>query len=415
MPEPSIHRKLRVLASAAKYDASCASSGSKGRNEKGLGSTQGMGICHSYTPDGRCISLLKVLMTNVCIYDCAYCVSRRSSGVERATFEPDELVTLTLDFYRRNYIEGLFLSSAVRRSADDTMERMISIAQRLREREAFAGYIHLKAVAGASDALIRKAGRYADRVSVNIELPSRADLSRLAPEKEGEQIEGSMGALREAIDESIQARRSRRIKRKEMIAPAGQSTQMIVGATPSPDRLVLNTAHHLYTRYRMRRVYYSGYSPIPFAAAGMPAKAPPLVREHRLYQADWLLRFYGFDVDEIASEADPNLRLDIDPKLAWALKHRELFPVDLNTAPRELLLRVPGLGVRNAQKIIASRRHIPITMTVLQRMRVALRKVAPFVITRDRNPAPLRWLEHANLEAQVKPQQLSLFDQPLQT
>lgn len=406
---PDIRRKLRVLADAAKFDASCASSGSKRSGGKGLGSTQGMGICHSYTPDGRCISLLKVLLTNVCVYDCAYCINRRSSDVERATFEPEELVRLTMDFYRRNYIEGLFLSSGIRKSADDTLLRMIEVARLLRERESFGGYIHLKAVAGASEALAQRAGLYADRVSVNIELPKDTDLQRLAPEKRSSQIEGSMSAIRSAIDESRSSRRRARAK-PPRVAPAGQSTQMIIGATPAQDRDVLHTASRLYAHHRLRRVYYSAFSPIPHASLALPTKPAPLVREHRLYQADWLLRFYGFDVDEVTPSSAPALDLDIDPKLAWALAHRERFPVHLDTAPREMLLRVPGLGVRSVQRILSMRRQHKVTLESLRALRVPLRKVSPFIVTSDAHHGASQLLDRQDLRRRLLPAtQLPLF------
>jgi len=401
MDQGVIGRKLRVLADAAKYDASCASSGSKGRNGPGLGSTNGMGICHSYTPDGRCVSLLKILLTNRCTFDCSYCINRRSSDVERATFEVDEVVRLTMEFYRRNYIEGLFLSSGVLKNPDHTMERMVEVARRLRHSEGFCGYIHLKAVAGASGALVEQAGRVADRVSVNIELPTPADLGSLAPEKRVPEIHDSMGTLKGRIDEAEHARATARRANPPAFAPAGQSTQMIIGATPSADRDVLQTADGLYRRFALRRVYYSAYSPIPFADPLLPTKASPLVREHRLYQADWLLRFYGFGLDEITPHDAPQLDLQIDPKLAWALANRARFPVDLRTASREELLRVPGLGTRSVQRILASRGHAPITLDALARLRVPLRKVLPFVLTADPNPRPARLLDAASLRQHV--------------
>jgi putative DNA modification/repair radical SAM protein len=366
-----------------------------------------MGICHSYTPDGRCVSLLKVLLTNTCIYDCAYCINRRSSDVERASFEPEELVQLTMDFYRRNYIEGLFLSSGVVKNPDETMGRMLKVVRTLRERERFSGYIHVKAVAGASAQLVSDAGRVADRVSVNVELPTEADLGRLAPEKRSEQIEHLMSNLREGIDAGKERTHS---GRRQLFSPAGQSTQMIIGATPSSDRAVLDRAAGLYRTYALRRVYYSAFSPIPFADPNLPAKSPPLVREHRLYQADWLLRHYGFSVEEVTPDSQPNLELDIDPKLAWALLNREYFPVDLTNAPREQLLRVPGLGVRNVDRILELRRHAPITLDALRRLRVSMRLAQPFVITADRNVVPSKWLEHKYLRQLVAPpKQLALF------
>jgi putative DNA modification/repair radical SAM protein len=389
-------RKLAILADAAKYDASCASSGAGRRDSlasRGIGSTQGMGICHSYTPDGRCVSLLKVLLTNFCTYDCAYCVNRVSSNVPRARFTVQEVVQLTMDFYKRNYIEGLFLSSGVIRSGEYTMEQLVEVARCLREDHAFAGYIHLKTIPEASPDLLALAGRYADRLSINIELPTDAGLRALAPEKSGDGIRGAMGVLKARIDETTGARREatkRRQRRPPRFAPAGQSTQMIFGADDADDRTVLVASAQLYRGFRMRRVYYSGFSPIPDASQRLPPRAPPLQREHRLYQADWLLRFYGFDVDEVVPAAPGDgttlLDLDIDPKLAWALRHPENFPVDLNRAPREMLLRVPGLGTRNVQRILQSRRSGALRLADLTRLRVPLRKVLPFVQLPDHGP-----------------------------
>jgi putative DNA modification/repair radical SAM protein len=387
--------KLAILADAAKYDASCASSGAKGRDSSktgGIGSTEGMGICHSYTPDGRCVSLLKILLTNFCVFDCAYCVNRVTSNVRRARFTVDEVVTLTLDFYKRNYIEGLFLSSGIVRNGDYTMEQLVEVARKLREEHRFAGYIHLKTIPDASSELLAAAGRYADRLSINVELPTEAALATLAPEKKMPRIRAAMGELRWRIDESKEARAPRPASNAPVIAkpprfaPAGQSTQMIVGADAASDRDILVTSTNLYGNYRLRRVYYSAFSPIPDASAALPVRAPPLVREHRLYQADWLLRFYEFDVDEIAPDAAHMLDLDVDPKLAWALRHPEAFPVDLNTAPRETLLRVPGLGTRNVKRVISSRRFAHLRIGDLARLRVPLAKTLPFVALADHHP-----------------------------
>lgn len=402
--------KLTILADAAKYDASCASSGGKGRREgTTLGSTEGMGICHSYTPDGRCISLLKILLTNYCIYDCHFCVNRVTSDIPRARFTVEEVVRLTLDFYKRNYIEGLFLSSGIIQSVEYTMEQLIAVARTLRRDHGFGGYIHLKLIPGASEELIREAGLWADRLSANIELPTQADLQRLAPDKKQEAIVGTMNEVRERLEE-IQADQKAGL-RVPRFAPAGQSTQMVIGATPTPDRDILQTAAALYQRQRLRRVYYSAYSPTPHADARLPGQPPPLMREHRLYQADWLLRFYGFDVQEIATEPTGNLALDIDPKLAWALAHRDQFPVDVNTAPRELLLRIPGVGVRNVDRILRIRKHHRLTSDDLRRLRVVWRTAAPFVITADPNPG-LRLLDRVDLRRRVrrKPKTPSLFD-----
>ncbi|MEL7335534.1 MAG: putative DNA modification/repair radical SAM protein, partial [Planctomycetota bacterium] len=352
----NVHDKLAILADAAKYDASCASSGSK-RTRPGskIGSTEGMGICHSYTPDGRCVSLLKILLTNYCIYDCQYCVNRISSDTPRARFTVDEVVKLTMDFYKRNYIEGLFLSSGIIQNSDYTMQQLSLVAQRLRQRERFGGYIHLKTIPGADERLIDDAGRWADRLSINIELPTRQDLVQLAPEKKRDEITDTMQSVKVKIDANRDDKR--RGFSVPKYAPAGQSTQMIVGATLTSDTEILRTASQLYTGPNLRRVYYSAYSPIPHADARLPGQSPPLIREHRLYQADWLLRFYGFQVDEIATESNQNLSLEIDPKLAWALANRHHFPVDVNRASKEQLLRIPGIGVRSVQKILQLRRH----------------------------------------------------------
>ena len=400
-------KKLGILADAAKYDASCASSGTTKRDSRngGLGSTTGSGICHSYTPDGRCVSLLKILLTNYCIYDCLYCINRVSSNVQRARFTIEEVVQLTLDFYRRNYIEGLFLSSGIIRNADYTMEQVVEVARRLRLDHQFRGYIHLKTIPEASPELIERAGLYADRISINVELPRPADLQALAPEKNLERISHTMGRIRARIDEG-KANRAESVKAPSF-APGGQSTQMIIGATPATDSDILQQASGLYQRHRLKRVYYSAFSPIPDASSKLPLIAPPLVREHRLYQADWLLRFYGFKVDEIANEKAPDLRLDVDPKLAWALRHPEQFPVDLNRAARELLLRVPGLGAKNVDRLIAARRWCRIHVADLARLRVPLKKCLPFVIVADHRP---KLIGELNLpEPQQKPQQLDLF------
>lgn len=406
-----LRHKLEILADAAKYDASCASSGAgrkDSRGSAGVGSTGGAGICHSYAPDGRCISLLKVLLTNACLYDCHYCINRRSSNVRRAQFTPAEVVQLTLDFYKRNYIEGLFLSSGIIRSADYTMELVIEVARQLREEHQFRGYIHLKTIPEASPALIERAGHYADRISINIELPTQAGLAKLAPEKNLARTQAAMGHIRSKIDE-------RRAEARPSAGPqpppfaTGQSTQMLVGADDSNDAVILRRADTLYGNYRLRRVYYSGFSPIPEPSALLPVKPPPLVREHRLYQADWLLRFYGFKVDEIVSEAVPDLDLQLDPKLAWALRNRATFPVDINRDPRELLLRVPGLGVRNVERILTARRHTRLRLADLIRLRVPMKKVLPFILAADHSPVRLG-LDADSLRARFlpPPQQVEL-------
>ena len=410
-------RKLSILADAAKYDTSCASSGTDKRHSLGaaaaggIGSTEGMGICHSYAPDGRCISLLKILLTNYCSYDCLYCVNRVSSNVPRARFTVEEVVQLTLDFYRRNVIEGLFLSSGIIGSPDHTMEQLVEVARQLREVHLFRGYIHLKTIPDASADLLASAGLHADRLSINIELPTAAGLQALAPAKDDAAIRRSMARLRVHIDDAKGAARESRGSGKAQaprFAPGGQSTQMIVGADASDDRTILATSAQLYGSYRLRRVYYSAFSPIPDASAALPPQAPPLVREHRLYQADWLTRFYGFSHDEIVVGNDGLLSLEVDPKLAWALAHRERFPVDLNRAPRELLLRVPGLGVKSVDRLIASRRWRRLRSSDLARLKLPLAKVLPFVELVDHTPG--RVLESAALARRVMPVQASLFD-----
>jgi putative DNA modification/repair radical SAM protein len=395
--------KLRILADAAKYDASCSSSGGRKRDSRatgGIGSNEGSGICHSYTPDGRCVSLLKILLTNQCLYDCAYCINRRSSNVPRAKFTVDEVVQLTLDFYKRNYIEGLFLSSGIIKSHDETMEEMVRVARGLREAHNFAGYIHLKLIAGASPELIAQAGAYADRVSVNVELPTETGLQTLAPEKRGDIIRKSMGRVRLGIDEGEDAR-------APVFAPAGQSTQMIVGADSASDRDILAASKALYANYRLKRVYYSAFSPIPDASARLPSKRAPLMREHRLYQADWMMRFYRFRADEIVTGADGLLDLAIDPKLAWALAHRETFPIDINRADRDLLLRIPGLGVKAVDKIVLARRQRALGLDDVARLTRALDKCRPFIIARDWRPLA----DDDKLRAKLTPraQQLDLF------
>ncbi|NNL35282.1 MAG: putative DNA modification/repair radical SAM protein [Silicimonas sp.] len=410
MVKKTLEQKLAILSDAAKYDASCASSGGQRRDSrdgKGLGSTTGSGICHAYAPDGRCISLLKILMTNFCIYDCAYCVNRVSSNVERARFTPEEVVHLTLEFYRRNYIEGLFLSSGIIRSPDDTMADMVRIARTLRLDHNFRGYIHLKTIPDADPKLIEEAGLYADRLSINVELPTDRAVKSYAPEKSPERIRKSMADVR-VLKES-RKEKSYTGKRPPRFAPAGQSTQMIVGADDATDATILGTSTRLYSSYRLKRVYYSAFSPIPDASASLPLIKPPLMREHRLYQADWLLRFYDFALDEITGATDDgNLALDIDPKLAWALANRHLFPVDVNRADRELLLRIPGIGTRIVGRILTTRRHRSIRYDDLRRMGANLKQAKPFLTLTDWRP---RTLDTEALRARLAPppQQLSLF------
>jgi putative DNA modification/repair radical SAM protein len=407
-----VKRKLEILADAAKYDASCASSGTEKRDSrdgKGIGSTDaGMGICHSYTPDGRCISLLKILLTNACNYDCLYCVNRASSNVTRARFTVDEVVQLTLDFYRRNYIEGLFLSSGIIRSADYTMEQVVAVARKLREEHHFRGYIHLKTIPEADDALITEAGKYADRLSINIEVPEEDSLAKLAPEKDVRAIRRTMGRLRLKLDEAREGQKpTSRGKVGPRFAPAGQSTQMIVGADSANDSIIIRTSANLYGSYNLKRVYYSAFSPIPDASRSLPLRAPPLIREHRLYQADWLMRFYGFEADEIVDDSHGMLSLDMDPKLAWALRHRDRFPLDVNRASREDLLRVPGFGAKAVQRIIETRRISSIRVGDLARLHIPRNKALPFIVLPDHRPA-VNLLDSAKLAERFKPKATQL-------
>jgi putative DNA modification/repair radical SAM protein len=413
MPQLPLQERLSILADAAKYDASCASSGTARRNSrdgKGLGSTEGMGICHAYAPDGRCISLLKILLTNHCVFDCHYCINRKSSNVARARFTPQEVVDLTLSFYRRNYIEGLFLSSGITRSSSHTMEQLVLVARTLREQHQFRGYIHLKTIPEADPELVHQAGLWADRVSINVELPTEAGLQRLAPDKNSATIEGAMSGLKHDI--AMARDEARRFRNAPWFAPAGQSTQMIVGADAASDRDIVSRASKLYGQFGLRRVYYSAFSPIPDASAVLPLKRPPLLREHRLYQSDWLMRFYGFGAEEVAAAAgaDGMLPLDIDPKLAWALQHRERFPVDVNRAPREALLRVPGLGVRAVNAIVAARRQRRLRLDDVARMTTGIAKLRPFLVAADWRPTLLT--DRADLRSLVAPpkaEQLELF------
>jgi putative DNA modification/repair radical SAM protein len=401
--DEALTKKLRILADAAKYDASCASSGAKGRKagKNEVGSTTGAGICHAYTPDGRCVSLLKILLTNYCLFDCAYCINRRSSNVARARFTVEEVIALTLNFYKRNYIEGLFLSSGIIKSPDHTMELLMRVAKGLRE-QGFAGYIHLKTIPEASAWTIEQAGLYADRLSINLELPSDASLTKFAPEKKAGTIRSAMGQMRERIVEAKQERRR--------FAPAGQSTQVIVGADDTPDATVLEASATLYGTFGLRRVYYSAFSPIPEASRLLPAKPPPLMRENRLYQADWLLRYYGFSVAEIAAGGEGGmLDHEVDPKLAWALKHRAWFPVDANSAPREMLLRVPGLGARAVEALVKARRHARLSWADVARLSPGLKRARAFLITADHHPGAM--IDRADLRALLAPRpvQMGLF------
>lgn len=406
--------KLRILADAAKYDASCSSSGSKRANKgKGLGNSDGVGICHSYTEDGRCVSLLKILFTNYCIYDCAYCVSRSSNDIQRAAFTVEEVIDLTLNFYRRNYIEGLFLSSGIFKSADYTLERMVRVARELRKKHNFNGYIHLKAIPGASDELLHEAGLYADRLSVNIELPSESSLKKVAPEKNYNDIITPMNYL---SDEKVRYQDEKKhFRQTPTFLPAGQSTQLIVGASPETDFQILHLADDLYKQQRLRRVYYSGYVPIATDDRVPALSAPPLQRENRIYQADWLLRFYQFTVNDIVSQSHPNLDLEVDPKVSYALRNPHLFPVDINRADYEMILRVPGIGIKSAVKIVKSRVHQRVHVDHLRAMGVVLKRARYFIscpglpaIKKDYEPQQLRQLMLTTGKSQTAPQ-LSLF------
>ena len=409
-----ITEKLSILADAAKYDVSCASSGSKRKNTKdGLGNSTGMGICHTYTQDGRCVSLLKILLTNHCIFDCAYCVSRRSNDVKRAAFTVQEVVDLTINFYKRNYIEGLFLSSGIFKNADYTMERLVRIAQQLRTEHKFNGYIHLKAIPGASDELIHEAGLYADRLSVNLEIPSEESLKKVAPEKDYASAYQPMNFLQKSITGYREEKQH--IKKAPKFAPGGQSTQLVVGATPENDYHILHLANSLYQEQQLKRVYYSGYVPISSDRRLPALTAPPLLRENRLYQADWLMRSYGFTVDDIVDEEYPDLDPEVDPKLSYALRHPELFPVDVNQASYELILRVPGIGVKSAKKIVQARRFGKLNQEHLRRIGIAWNRARYFLITTDRNYLLLDWSPHQLRDRilrerkSTKPNQLSLF------
>ena len=376
MPNPTVLMdKLRILTDAAKYDVACTSSGLDRKGQAGgLGSAVACGICHSFAADGRCISLLKVLMSNACAYNCSYCVNRRENDVPRATFTPRELADLTIEFYKRNYIEGLFLSSAVVKNPDYTCERMLATLRLLREEYRFGGYIHAKAIPGADPRLIQAIGALADRMSVNIELPSQKSLNLLAPEKKKEAILAPMAQIREGIAASRYE--LARYAHAPRFAPAGQSTQLIIGATPETDRQILLLSAALYKKYALKRVFYSAYMPV-VAGPNLPAlgQRPPLLREHRLYQADWLLRYYGFAAEELLDEAHPNFHPLLDPKCNWALNHMEQFPVEVNRAPLETLLRVPGVGVKSARRIVAARRTGTLTFESLKKLGVVLKRL----------------------------------------
>jgi putative DNA modification/repair radical SAM protein len=387
-----IREKLSILADAAKYDVSCASSGSDRKNEnKGIGdASPGMGICHSYTEDGRCVSLLKILLTNVCIFDCAYCVSRKSNDIKRAAFTVQEVVDLTINFYRRNYIEGLFLSSGIFKDADTTMERLVLIAKKLRNEEKYNGYIHLKTIPGASDELMKEAGMYADRLSVNIELPTENGLKLLAPEKDRKDMIQPMNFIKERIVQFTEEKKS--LQSVPKFVPAGQSSQMIIGATNETDLQIIQTADQLYRTFSLKRVYYSGYVPV-LKDNRLPSldTAVPMIRENRLYQADWLMRFYGFKAMEIVTKQQPDLDLEIDPKLSWALRNLHVFPIDINKADLQFILRVPGIGINSAHKIIAARKFASLTWEGLKKIGIAINRAKYFISCKS---APLEKKEH---------------------
>lgn len=376
----NVLKKLKTLAESAKYDVSCSSSGAPRKNVAGgIGNTVGgMGICHSFTEDGRCVSLLKIMLTNNCIYDCAYCINRRSNDIRRATFTVQELVDLTIEFYRRNYIEGLFLSSGVINNPDYTMERMVRVVKELRTVHRYNGYIHMKSIPGASQELVNAAGLYADRMSVNIEIPTEKNLQLLAPEKDHLSVFKPMKYIQQGMLQSIEERQ--KFRSAPRFVPAGQSTQMIVGATNESDKDILTLSSALYRRPSMKRVYYSGFIPVNSYDTRLPAlKQAPLVRENRLYQADWLMRFYEFRADEIVDDAYPDLDLEIDPKLSWALRHPEMFPVDVNKADYSLILRIPGIGVKSAKLIVTSRRYGKLNAYQLKKMGIVMKKAQYFI------------------------------------
>jgi len=381
-----IKEKLAILADAAKYDVSCSSSGSNRKGVKGdLGNTSAFGICHSFTEDGRCISLLKILLTNHCIYDCVYCVSRRSNDIKRAAFTVEEIVDLTINFYRRNYIEGLFLSSGVFKDPNTTMERLVRVAKKLRLEERFNGYIHLKTIPGASDELIREAGLYADRLSINLEIPTKEGLKLLAPEKDHKQMLSNVEFVKNEL--AINTIEKQKYKHAPKFAPAGQTTQMIIGATNETDQKIIHVADYMYQKLALKRVYYSGYVPV-LQDSRLPSlqSQVPVVRENRLYQADWLMRYYGFAPNEIVDERQPFLDLEIDPKLAWALRNSHLFPIDINQAPREMLLRIPGVGVRSVQKILMARKFQTLSYYDLKKMGVTLSRAKYFITCSGATP-----------------------------
>jgi putative DNA modification/repair radical SAM protein len=406
-----IKEKLEILADAAKYDVSCSSSGGNRKNtNKGLGDSSSSGICHTYTEDGRCVSLLKILLTNFCIYDCAYCVTRKSNDIERAAFTVDEVVDLTINFYRRNYIEGLFLSSGIFKNADYTMERLVRVAKKLRLEHNFNGYIHLKSIPGASDELMREAGLYADRLSMNLEIPTESGLKLLAPDKNHQDM---IKPMRFVKNELIQYKEEKKkFKSTPKFAPAGQSTQVIVGATQENDFQIIQVANHFYNNFNLKRVYYSGYVPVSNDAR-LPAIGAqvPLVRENRLYQADWLMRFYGFKANEILEKNNPFLDLEVDPKMGWALRNITQFPVIIQNSPLEMILRVPGIGVKSAHKIVYARRFQNLTMEHLKKIGVSVNRAKYFISVSNEN-THLKFLNALNLKEIILGDMKSKFEKP---
>lgn len=403
--------KLEILADAAKYDVSCSSSGGNRKNtNKGLGDSSASGICHTYTEDGRCVSLLKILLTNFCIYDCAYCVTRKSNDITRAAFTVEEVVDLTINFYRRNYIEGLFLSSGIFKNADYTMERLVRVAKKLRLEHNFNGYIHLKSIPGASDELMREAGLYADRLSMNLEIPTESGLKLLAPDKNHQDMINPMKFVKNEL--IIYKEEKKKFKSTPKFAPAGQSTQVIVGATQENDFQIIQVADHFYNNYNMKRVYYSGYVPVSNDARlpGIGSQVP-LVRENRLYQADWLMRFYGFKANEILEKDNPFLDLEVDPKMGWALRNITQFPVIIQNAPLEMILRVPGIGVKSAHKIVHARRFQNLTMEHLKKIGISVNRARYFISVSNEN-SHLKFLNALNLKEIILTDMKSKFEKP---
>ncbi|RCX20370.1 putative DNA modification/repair radical SAM protein [Fontibacillus phaseoli] len=405
-----VYDKLTILTDSAKYDVSCSSSGVERKSGQAgaAGSAVSSGICHSFAADGRCISLLKVLMSNSCIYDCKYCVNRRSNDTRRAMFTPEELANLTMNFYRRNYIEGLFLSSGIMRNPDYTTEQLIRVLELLRNEYKFGGYIHVKGIPGADPALISRLGLLADRMSVNIELPSQASLSQLAPDKTKEAILKPMSLIRQGIQENVTDLVKYRHAPK--FVPAGQSTQMIIGATPDSDLKILTLTEALYHKYKLKRVYYSAYTPV-MEHSLLPSldSKPPLLREHRLYQADWLLRFYGFEAKELLDERAPNFNPFMDPKCNWAMNHIDRFPVEISTAPYETLLRVPGIGVTSAKRIVKARRAFRLDFPGLKKLGVVLKRAQYFITCSGRRLEGLKVNESTILRSLLSTKELGMF------